>query len=326
MRKMLLVAVVITGFVALAAPKTSAAPVVGIYTVPTTGMRTGIIAIGPTATGTTTTDDHSFRWFRGARAYRRGQCERNRLSALRESSLPTTRGRSEMGGIRRILVIEDDAALRQSLSEFLAGEHRYVVVEAPTLAQADRVMDKEDGQPDAIVLDIGLPDGDGCDYCAKLRRAGFKMPIIILTGAAAEEDVVRGLAAGANDYIAKPFRSNELAARVQAQLRTFRTSSDATFAFGRFVFQPATRQLRDVVNKQVVRLTEKEVSVLRFLYRADGVVDRDVLLTQVWGYNSAVTTHTLETHIYRLRQKIEAAPSTPTLLITAGGGYRLEKS
>jgi DNA-binding response OmpR family regulator len=227
---------------------------------------------------------------------------------------------------RRILVIEDNKALREALTETLSSEHRYGIIEAATLAEADRAMDDEDGRPDAIVLDIGLPDGDGCDYCAKLRHAGFTMPIIILTGAVSEDDVVRGLSAGANDYVAKPFRAGELAARLQAQLRTFESSEDAALILGRFMFQPAKKQLHDVAKKQVVRLTGKEASVLKFLYRADADVSRDDLLTQVWGYNSRVTTHTLETHIYRLRQKIETDPTHPTLLVTVDHGYRLEKA
>jgi DNA-binding response OmpR family regulator len=227
---------------------------------------------------------------------------------------------------RRILVVEDDEALRNTLAEILSGEHRYTVVEAATLAEADKAMEDEDERPDVIVLDVGLPDGDGCGYCARLRKAGFKMPIIILTGAAGEADVVRGLSAGANDYIAKPFRAAELAARLQAQLRTFDNSEDAVFPLGRFVFYPARGQLRDVTKKQVVRLTGKEVGLLKFLHRAGAGVDREVLLTQVWGYNSGMSTHTLETHIYRLRQKIEVDPASPTLLVTVLGGYRLERA
>jgi DNA-binding response OmpR family regulator len=231
-----------------------------------------------------------------------------------------------MASNRRVLVVEDDEALRKILAEIFTGEHHYTVVEAATLAEADKALEDEDQRPDVIVLDIGLPDGDGSDYCTKLRLAGFKMPIIILTGADGEADVVRGLSSGANDYIAKPFRAAELAARLQAQLRTFDNSEDAVFALGQFVFHPAKGQLRDVIKKRVVRLTGKEVGLLKFLHRAEAGVDRQVLLTQVWGYNSGITTHTLETHIYRLRQKIETDPANPTLLISVAGGYRLAKA
>src|SRR5882757_2353116 len=186
-----------------------------------------------------------------------------------------------MASNRRILVVEDEEALRKILAEILTGVHHYTVVEAATLAEADKALEDEDERPDIIVLDVGLPDGDGCDYCAKLRLAGFKMPIIILTGADGEADVVRGLSSGANDYVAKPFRAAELAARLQAQLRTFDNSEDVVFALGQFVFHPAKGQLRDVIKKRVVRLTGKEVGLLKFLRRAEAGVDRKVLLTQV---------------------------------------------
>jgi len=178
---------------------------------------------------------------------------------------------------------------------------------------------------DAILLDVGLPDGDGRDLCAKLRRDGKKMPVIMLTGADAEHDVIRGLNAGANDYVAKPFKLNELLARVRAQLRVFDNSEDAVFAIGPYQFRPSARLMLNLVRNRKVRLTDKESNILKFLYRADGkVVARQVLLNEVWGYSSAVTTHTLETHIYRLRQKIEADPGHPLLLLTESGGYRLD--
>ena len=178
---------------------------------------------------------------------------------------------------------------------------------------------------DAVLLDIGLPDGDGRELCARLRKQGLKIPVIMLTGADAEQDVVRGLDAGANDYIAKPFRLNELLARVRAQLRVFDNSEDAVFAIGPYVFRPAARLLHEPARNRKVRLTGKECGILKFLHRAGGrPVPRQVLLNEVWGYSSGVTTHTLETHIYRLRQKIEADPSRTRLLLTESGGYRLD--
>ena len=178
---------------------------------------------------------------------------------------------------------------------------------------------------DAVLLDIGLPDGDGRDFCAELRRTACKVPIIMLTGADAEHDVVRGLDAGANDYIAKPFRITELLARLRAQLRVFDNSEDAVFVIGPYTFRPAAKVLQDTARNRRIRLTEKECAILKFLYRAGGrPVGRQVLLNEVWGYNAAVTTHTLETHIYRLRQKIEPDPANASLLLTEGGGYRLD--
>jgi len=149
------------------------------------------------------------------------------------------------------------------------------------------------------------------------------MPIIMLTGANEETDVVRGLDSGASDYIAKPFRASELLARLHAQLRSFERSEQAEFAVGPYTFRPAKKLLQDLARNKRIRLTDKETAVLKYLYRSDAAVNRQILMHEVWGYNAAVTTHTLETHIYRLRQKIEADPARPSLLVTEGGGYRL---
>ncbi len=183
------------------------------------------------------------------------------------------------------------------------------------------------GRCDAVLLDIGLPDGDGRELCIRLRALGLGMPIIMLTGADAEVDIVRGLDAGANDYIAKPFRLNELLARLRAQLRVFDNSEEAVFTIGPYTFRPSAKLLLEAVGKRKVRLTDKEAAILKFLYRANGQrVQRQVLLNEVWGYNAAVTTHTLETHIYRLRLKVEPNQKTPRMLLTEDGGYRLDPS
>jgi DNA-binding response OmpR family regulator len=224
-----------------------------------------------------------------------------------------------------ILVIDDDTALRTALVEQLVHEGEFVPTEAENLAAAEAHLAKPDCRYDAILLDVGLPDGDGRDFCKQLRKRGIKVPIIMLTGSAEESDIVRGLDSGANDYIAKPFRLNELLARLRAQLRSFENSEDAVFTIGPYTFRPAAKQLLEPVKNRRIRLTDKEAAILKFLYRAAGKpVARQVLLNEVWGYNAAVTTHTLETHVYRLRQKIEPDPTVAKLLITEGGGYRLD--
>jgi DNA-binding response OmpR family regulator len=224
-----------------------------------------------------------------------------------------------------ILVIDDDTALRSALVEQLVHDGEFVPTQAETLAEAETKLSAPDARYDAILLDVGLPDGDGRDFCRKLRKQGIKVPIIMLTGSAEESDIVRGLDSGANDYIAKPFRLNELLARLRAQLRSFENSEDAVFTIGPYVFRPAAKQLLEPVKNKRIRLTDKEAAILKFLYRAAGrPVARQVLLNEVWGYNAAVTTHTLETHVYRLRQKIEPDPSVARLLLTEGGGYRLD--
>ena len=230
-----------------------------------------------------------------------------------------------MAGPRPLLIVDDDAALRHTLAEQLALDGEFAPAEAATAGEAEEMLTAPDARFDAVLLDIGLPDGDGRELCVRLRRHGIRVPIIMLTGADGEQDVVRGLDAGANDYIAKPFRLNELLARVRAQLRVFDNSEDAVFTIGPYQFRPSAKLLLDAARNRKIRLTDKECNILKFLYRAAGrPVLRQILLNEVWGYNSAVTTHTLETHIYRLRQKIEQDPSNVRMLLTEGGGYRLD--
>ena len=176
---------------------------------------------------------------------------------------------------------------------------------------------------DLVLLDVGLPDMDGREVCRLMRKAGIKVPIVMLTGADTDSDTILGLDAGANDYVAKPFRFGVLLARIRAHLRSHEQSEDAIFKIGPYSFRPSAKILVDGQEKKI-RLTEKETSILKYLYRAGSkVVGRDTLLAEVWGYNSGVTTHTLETHIYRLRQKIEQDPSNAEILVTEAGGYRL---
>ncbi len=228
------------------------------------------------------------------------------------------------GTEKRILLVEDDEALRDSLSEQLKLHEEFETVEASNAAET---LDLTKTQRfDLILLDIGLPDMDGREVCRLLRRNGLKTPIIMLTGADTEADTILGLDSGANDYITKPFRLGVLLARVRAQLRQHELTEDAVFTIGPYSFQPGAKLLVDTDSKKKIRLTEKETSILKYLYRSgDKVVGRDVLLDEVWGYNAAVATHTLETHIYRLRQKIESDPSNAQILVTETGGYRLNR-
>jgi DNA-binding response OmpR family regulator len=223
---------------------------------------------------------------------------------------------------KRILIVDDDDALRQSLAEQLQLHDEFEIVQAISGGDA---LDRLKGQRfDVLLLDVGLPDIDGRELCKVLRRGGHKMPVIMLTAADSDSDTILGLESGANDYITKPFRLGVLLARIRAQLRQHEQSEDAVFTIGAYTFRPSAKVLLDPATKKKIRLTEKETAILKHLYRAgDVVVPREVLLDEVWGYNAGVATHTLETHIYRLRQKIERDPSEATLLITEPGGYRL---
>ncbi|MBL6081348.1 response regulator transcription factor [Belnapia sp. T18] len=220
----------------------------------------------------------------------------------------------------RILIVEDDAALRATLAEQICLDGEFSAVEADSAGSAEAVLADGRCQFSAILLDVGLPDADGRNLCTKLRREGYRMPIIMLTGADTEADVIRGLDAGANDYIVKPFRLPELLARLRAQVRLFDSSEHASLSIGSYVFRPGAKLLLEPARNRKVRLTDKENSILRFLYRLGGKpAPRQTLLHEVWGYSSSADTHTVETHIYRLRQKIEAIPSQPQLLLTAPG-------
>ncbi|MFH1558294.1 MAG: response regulator transcription factor [Pseudomonadota bacterium] len=226
-----------------------------------------------------------------------------------------------MANAWKILVVEDDPELREALIEQLALQDEFEPVPAETAQGA--IEAARNGAIDLVIMDVGLPDMDGRDAVRQMRKNGFKAPVIMLTGHDTDSDTILGLEAGANDYIAKPFRFAVLLARLRAQMRSHEASEDAVFAIGPYSFRPGAKMLvTDRGSK--IRLTEKETAILRYLYRAGkSPVARETLLQEVWGYNSGVTTHTLETHIYRLRQKVEPDPSNAQLLLTDTGGYRL---
>jgi DNA-binding response OmpR family regulator len=226
-----------------------------------------------------------------------------------------------MSQLKKILLIDDDEDLREALSEQLIMTEDFDVFEAAN--GQDALVKVKEATYDIVILDVGLPDTDGRDLCRVMRKQGVKSPILMLTGQATDADTILGLDAGANDYVTKPFKFPVLLARVRAQLRQHEQSEDAIFTLGPYTFKPSAKMLITEDEKKI-RLTEKETNILKFLYRStEGVVPRDVLLHEVWGYNAGVTTHTLETHIYRLRQKIEPNPSKARLLVTEAGGYRL---
>jgi DNA-binding response OmpR family regulator len=226
-----------------------------------------------------------------------------------------------MSQVRRIMVVDDDADLRQALAEQIALHDEFEVSDMASAVDALAAVKKS--PPDLIVMDVGLPDMDGREAVKRMRKEGFRRPVIMLTAHDSDADTVIGLEAGANDYVPKPFRFAVLLARIRVQLRQYEASDDAEFAIGPYTFRPASKSLIDAKGAKL-RLTEKEAAILRFLHRAERqIVSRDVLLKEVWGYNSNVTTHTLETHIYRLRQKIEVDPADARLLVTDAGGYKL---
>ncbi len=228
-----------------------------------------------------------------------------------------------MSGTHQILLVDDDQDLRSVLALQLQLYEEFATAEAASAAEGLSAI--ADNHYDLILLDVGLPDMDGRELCRLMRKQGVKAPVIMLTAQGSDSDTILGLDAGANDYITKPFKVAVLLARIRAQLRQHEQNDDAVFAIGPYSFRPSTKILLDETRNRKIHLTERETAILKYLYRGDGrVVKRETLLNEVWGYGTSIETHTLETHIYRLRQKIEPE-AEPTLLLTEAGGYRLNR-
>jgi DNA-binding response OmpR family regulator len=222
--------------------------------------------------------------------------------------------------LQTILIVDGDAAMRETLREQLTRDD-FAVIEAAGAHEAETCLFAQKTQFAAVIIDAVLPDGDGHAMCARLRASGASMPIILMNGSnGVAEDAIT---------LAKPFRLSELMASLRTQLEV-RAKPEAIpvapepIRIGPYAFTPEDKALRHGDANQRIRLTEKEAAILAFLHRnGERTVSRQELLTEVWGYHPEVTTHTLETHIYRLRRKIEADPAKACLLITEAGGYRL---
>jgi DNA-binding response OmpR family regulator len=204
----------------------------------------------------------------------------------------------------RILLAESDDVLRASLAEQLQREG-YDVLAAKSVDDARRAARETLGF--AI---IGFPDGE--KIAANLREHGLGCPVLLL---------IDGEATAAADSLSRPFRFSALLARLHALNTHHAGADDVAVRIGPYTFHPSAKLLQ--VDGRKVRLTEKETNILKFLHASTGTVPRDILLHEVWGYGPAVATHTLETHIYRLRKKIEQDPARAQILLTEGGGYRL---
>ena len=221
----------------------------------------------------------------------------------------------------RLLIVDADAYLRGTVRQQLVVEGFNNVFDVGIATDFDTTL--RNANPDLILLDLQIPDGNAIEICKNLRRDGFSKPIVMLTSKGAEDDIVLGLKAGANDYIAKPMRMGELLARIRTQLRQFAESRDVKFKISNLIFLPANKTLHEISGGRVQTLTEKETTILRFLYEASPKeVTKSQILYEVWGFRNGVSTHTLETHIYRLRQKISSF-NKKQLVLTTEKGYRL---
>lgn len=220
---------------------------------------------------------------------------------------------------RKILIMDGDSDLRTILADHIGSHSEFEVAQASNASEA--ILNLKEFKPDLVIIDVDLSDMDGREGVQLIRQEGHQGPIIILS--AYSMDAVTGLGESPNDYVLKPFKLSVIFARIRYHLRNYDASEAAELRIGDYVFKPISKLLIRAAGSKC-RLTEKETAVLKFLYRANAVVvTREVLLRELWGYNSNVTTHTLETHIYRLRQKIELDPADAQILVTEGGGYKL---
>ena len=221
----------------------------------------------------------------------------------------------------RIFMVDDDEGLRLVLRQQFESDGLADIEEAGRLQDIWPKIDEF--QPDIVLLDVQLPDGNGFDICRRLRAHGFEKPILMLTGQDSETDIIQGLEAGANDYIAKPMRMGELLARMRTHLRQHKLSDDVRFDICGLDFVPAQKTISSRQTNSKIILTEKETMVLKMLTRqAPQIVSKDDMLADIWGFQKGLATHTLETHIYRLRQKLTRLTADP-IIETAHDGYRL---
>ena len=226
-----------------------------------------------------------------------------------------------MSSSTKILLVNSDRDLSEELIYQLSLNNEYQIIESGE----DNVFTQINNNSFKIVIINSQPYKlNGHNVAKKLRTGGYKNPIIMLITHSDASNVDNNLSIEANEHITKPFKYPKLLKSIELHLRQFKRTEDTQYNLGSYLFKPNSKILEANGNKSI-RLTEKENDILKFLYQNLGtIVSRDILLHEVWGYNSKVTTHTLETHIYRLRQKIEIDPANACFLITETGGYRLK--
>ncbi|MDZ7300668.1 MAG: response regulator transcription factor [candidate division KSB1 bacterium] len=230
--------------------------------------------------------------------------------------------------MKKILIIEDDDSIVSGLENILRDEG-YETRSVKSGQEGYRLT--KEINPDLIILDLMLPGMSGLEICKRIRDEGMKMPIIMLTAKAEENDKVFGLELGADDYITKPFSVRELLARVKAHLRRGQfatTAGEATipdeFVFGNVVVNLKRHEVCKGNERQ--NLTNREFLLLEYFIRHQGeLLTRDRLLDEIWGYEVYPTTRTVDTHVRRLRKHIEPDPNKPRYIKTVhGAGYRFE--
>ena len=225
-----------------------------------------------------------------------------------------------MSSSTKILLVNSDRDLSEALIYQLSLNDKYQIIES---GEDNEVTKINNNSFNIVIINSQPSKLHGHNLTRKLRTGGFKNPIIMLITQSDAPNVDNKLTIEANEYIIKPFKYPALLKSIELQLRQFSKTEDTLNKIGSYVFKPNSKVLES--KNKSIRLTEKENDILKFLYQnLKTIVSREILLHEVWGYNSKVTTHTLETHIYRLRQKIEFDPANACFLITETGGYRLK--
>ncbi len=224
---------------------------------------------------------------------------------------------------KTILFVSEALLLKELLLDQLQKQGEYLLEESLSVTEAISIIVKE--HFDCILIDSSLADVSLSNLCENIRQKGVRSPIVLVAEERGEDVAIAALDAGANDYVLKPFKINVLVAKIRSNIRQFEQSEFAILRFGRFSFKPGDKILLNNSSKEEVRLTDKETAIIKLLYLSGGeVVTRATLLEEVWGYNTTLTTHTLETHIYRIRQKVGNASSGQDFIATESEGYRMQ--
>ena len=224
---------------------------------------------------------------------------------------------------KTILFVSEALMLKELLLDQLQKQGEYLLEESLSVTEAISLIVKE--HFDCILIDSSLADVSLSNLCKNIRQEGVRSPIILVAEELGEDVAIVALDAGANDYVLKPFKINVLVAKIRSNNRQFEEREFAILRFGRFSFKPGDKILLNNSSKEEVRLTDKETAIIKLLYLSGGeVVTRATLLEEVWGYNTTLTTHTLETHIYRIRQKVGNASSGQDFIATESEGYRMQ--
>tara|TARA_Y100001960_G_scaffold114730_1_gene122830 strand:+ start:337 stop:1017 length:681 start_codon:yes stop_codon:yes gene_type:complete len=220
---------------------------------------------------------------------------------------------------KNILLVEADEVLSKCLAELVGSQEGIFLTAVGSGAEGLRMIQED--HFDLLILDELNFDFKNIELCRAIRFQDSLIPIILLSKDQALDKDIEG---GVNDHILKPFHFRDLMARIRFQLTKSDQTEISDYRLGSYKFDPNAQLLSDLSEDKSIRLTEKETSILKFLiYHANSFVARGDLLDEVWEYNSGITTHTLETHIYKLRKKLEIDPSQAKILVTEPGGYRL---